>query len=1014
MGLEKETVRAAVAIEDVYQALTGEALRGNGTERHGRCPSPDHADEHPSCDVNVETQQYYCHVCKKGGDVFDFVSRHRGCGFADALAWLADRAGIVSAGPSTATVPSNAPSNSWVYTDLDGIPQYRVDRYDSSNGRKFFGQKRADGNSGFIGGKNAMSGVSRVLYRWPELKGRREVVLVEGEKCADALWQLGIPATTTPGGSGRWYTPPIAEGGYAQQFQRVGVTQIPVFPDADGPGRKHGDAAARACHAAGLKLKVVTLPGLPTGGDVVDFLAAGRTKADLLAAIEAAPTYTPPDSQPDAGGSSTVTADDTEPSIDELLEQCGCCALSAETMQAEIEVALTKLTAAVATASAGRRALVREAAIQALKQVGTVKSPAKVVDAFFSVLPARGGTQGTLSRKSLEHSNTSTEVVIPQGVTSLLGDSNIIRRVDEGFRQGGYAGDDLRPPRLVFVSMTSRLLERPMNIAIVAQSAAGKNRAVDAGAALMPPEALYVERAGSERALIYAGDDFKHRVVIFTEADSIPDEGPAASAIRGLASDNVLAYDVVESNPETKQFETRRIEKPGPTGLITTSTKSLRTQLGTRVLEVPIKDSPEQTRAVVLAQGATAAAGPTSAERDFSLLIGVQHWLEQVGERRIVVPFAPALAELVPVDAVRMRRDFQQLVSCIQTFAFILQLQRARTADGAVVASLEDYAHARDLLGLIFDSITTEGLTPAVRQTVEAVPEVGELSQAKLAKQLKLQNSTVSWRVRRAIKGGWLKNLETKPGHPARLVRGDPPPDAVTALPPIERVREVFESGELDTTHSLHRTYVEAFDCSNGFRETGGGSPNAPSPVQEEGTPEWQLEPELLDDHPHAPPPDTTPSPRSPAVLAMAKLTDALASPAVEVLVGLETKGFELTVVGGHLDVDPGARLSAEQVAKLTEYRDELVLLVLIFDDGTQQRVAVFEQQLANTPAPQIPAFLFQPDVPHVRGHCFSCGAKLAENRFGRCVRCSLAWRLAAGVDLSAELPAAVDEASVA
>ena len=809
--LDKERVRAANRLEDVILALTGHPVDGTEREYVTRCPF--HDDHRPSLRVNVETQQYFCDVCSEGGDVFTFVARYRECSFADALAWLARRSGI------TQDAPSTEPSGSWVYHTREGEPAFRVRRFDRANGAKSYPQERADGNGGFIGGRGAMRGVQRWLYRLPDLRDHPTVLLVEGEKCADALWTIGVPATTAPGGAGKWHTPPIAEGGYAQQFQRVGVTQIPVFPDADGPGRKHGDAAARACRAAGLEVKVVTLLGLPTGGDVVDFLAAGRTKADLLAAIEAAPTYTPPDSQPDAGGSSTVTADDTEPSIDELLEQCGCCAFSAETMQAEIEVALTKLTAAVATASAGRCALVREAAIQALKQVGTVKSPAKVVDAFFSVLPARGSAQGALSRKSLEHSNTSTEVVIPQGVTSLLEDSNIIRRIDEGFRQGGYAGDDLRPPRLVFVSMTSRLLERPINIAIVAQSAAGKNRAVDAGAALMPPEALYVERAGSERALIYAGDDFTHRVVIFAEADSIPDEGPAASAIRSLASDNVLAYDVVESNPETKQFETRRIEKPGPTGLITTSTKSLRTQLGTRVLEVPIKDSPDQTRAVVLAQGATAAAGPTSAEPDFSLLIGVQHWLEQVGERRIVVPFAPALAELVPVDAVRMRRDFQQLVSCIQTFAFIHQLQRDRTADGAVVASLEDYAHARDLLGLIFDSITTEGLTPAVRQTVEAVPEVGELSQAKLATQLKLRGSTVSWRVRRAIKGGWLKNLETKPGHPARLARGEPLPDAITALPPVERVREVFESGQLAQTPSIKRASGEAFECSSRFLE---------------------------------------------------------------------------------------------------------------------------------------------------------------------------------------------------
>ena len=485
--------------------------------------------------------------------------------------------------------------------------------------------------------------------------------------------------------------------------------------------------------------------------------------------------------------------------------------LSADGSPEAVEGVLQRLGAALVDATPGRRALAREAAIGCLKRSGAVSAAAKVVDAFLYVSP-------DLSRKSFEHSNTSPEVPIPEGVETLLSDSNIIRTVIEAFREGGYAGDDLRPPLLAYIAMTSRLLDRPVNLAFVAPSSAGKNRTVDAAAALMPPGALYVERAGSERALIYAGDDFTHRVVVFAEADSIPEEGPAASAIRSLASDNVLAYDVVEQNPDTKQFETRHIEKPGPTGLMTTSTKSLQTQLGTRVLEVPIKDSADQTRAVVLVQAST-AAGAEAEDQDVSLLIGVQLWLERVGERRIVVPFAPVLAQMVPVAAVRMRRDFQQLISCIKTFAFIHQCRRDRTSSGSVVADLEDYAHARDVLALIFDAITTEGLTPAIRQTVETVPEPGELSQATLARRLNLQTSTVSWRVRRAIKRGWLKNLETKPGHPARLVRGDPLPDEVTALPPFERVREVFESGQFGQTPSKERTSGEVFECSSHFRE---------------------------------------------------------------------------------------------------------------------------------------------------------------------------------------------------
>ena len=98
---------------------------------------------------------------------------------------------------------------------------------------------------------------------------------------------------------------------------------------------------------------------------------------------------------------------------------------------------------------------------------------------------------------------------------------------------------------------------------------------------------------------------YEHKVVVFWEADSIPDDGPAASAIRALAEDSEMAYDVVEKDARTGKFVTRHIRKRGPTGLVTTSTKSLAPQLGTRVLEDTLSDDPDQTRAVMLAHAHT-------------------------------------------------------------------------------------------------------------------------------------------------------------------------------------------------------------------------------------------------------------------------------------------------------------------------------------------------------------------------------------------------------------------------
>jgi hypothetical protein len=78
-----------------------------------------------------------------------------------------------------------------------------------------------------------------------------------------------------------------------------------------------------------------------------------------------------------------------------------------------------------------------------------------------------------------------------------------------------------------------------------------------------------------------------------------------------------------------------------------------------------------------------------------------------------------------------------------------------------------------------------------------------------------------------------------------------------------------------------------------------------------------------------------------------------------------------------------------------------------------QERREAFAAQLAHPPPPGVPAFLFRPDVPYVKGTCFSCGVALRSLVFARCWRCSLAYRLACGLSVPVDLIAAMDAARV-
>src|SRR3989442_1015105 len=162
---------------------------------------------------------------------------------------------------------------------------------------------------------------------------------------------------------------------------------------------------------------------------------------------------------------------------------------------------------------------------------------------------------------------------------TLLNDPDILTRVTEAIHAEGYVGDPT-PALLVYIALTSRFLERPINLALVAESSAGKNMTIDVALKLVPKDAYYLVGASSPRSIIYTDEDLSHRVVVFKEADSIPSDAPAAAAIRALAEDNELRYEVTIPTKRTGQFEPRKITKPGPTGLVTTSTDHTRDRYG--------------------------------------------------------------------------------------------------------------------------------------------------------------------------------------------------------------------------------------------------------------------------------------------------------------------------------------------------------------------------------------------------------------------------------------------------
>jgi hypothetical protein len=287
----------------------------------------------------------------------------------------------------------------------------------------------------------------------------------------------------------------------------------------------------------------------------------------------------------------------------------------------------------------------------------------------------------------------------------------------------------------------------------------------------------------SERALAYSDEDFRHRHLVIYEAAGMAGD-IASYLIRSLLSERRIRYELVEKTKDG--MKPRLIEKEGPTGLIVTTTAlKLHPENETRLLSLTVKDTPEQTKAILLALARDNEGAP---DVDFRRWHAFQRCLE-AGERRVLVPFAERLADLVPPMAVRLRRDFRLLLTLIKAHALIHREQRGRDDRGQIVATLRDYALIRELVADLFAEGVDATVKPETRQTVAAVHALStrlckdEVSLSEITTELQLDKSAASRRVKDAAEHGYLTNAETRSGKPARIRVGDPLPAHVEILP---------------------------------------------------------------------------------------------------------------------------------------------------------------------------------------------------------------------------------------
>ena len=266
---------------------------------------------------------------------------------------------------------------------------------------------------------------------------------------------------------------------------------------------------------------------------------------------------------------------------------------------------------------------------------------------------------------------------------------DILDRVSATLEGAGVVGER-RTVKLLYLALISRFFDRPISVVMKGPSSGGKSYLVDQVLKLFPDHCYYALTSMSDKALAYGDEPLSHRYLVIFEAAGMEGE-TATYMIRSLLSEGRIRYETVEKTPDG--LKPRLIEREGPTGLIITTTRArLHPENETRLLSLTVTDTQAQTRAVL---GALAAEDDDG-EIDLSQWHALQSWLDGA-DHGTTVPYAQKLAEMVPPIAVRLRRDFKQILNLIRAHALLFQAQRKRNDKGRIVATIADYAAIYDL-----------------------------------------------------------------------------------------------------------------------------------------------------------------------------------------------------------------------------------------------------------------------------------------------------------------------------
>lgn len=335
---------------------------------------------------------------------------------------------------------------------------------------------------------------------------------------------------------------------------------------------------------------------------------------------------------------------------------------------------------------------------------------------------------------------------IKSDALSMLRDPNLVPHISADIARLGVAGERVLS-MLVYLIGTSRLLGKPLSGIVQGPSSSGKSYVIDEVASLFPPEAVLRAHKMTPQALVHLPKGaLEHRFVVAGERSRKQDDDTAETtrALREMISDGKLTK--LMPVKQGGQIVTITIEQPGPIAFIESTTlQNIFNEDRNRCLVIATDETPEQTKRILENLGKSKAN--LSAE---GTLVGLRdkHFAAQrmLHRCKVVIPFAPQLAQAFPSNRTDARRSFGQLLSLIEAITLLYQYQRTAEPqpDSVLFATEFDYELARKLVGDLFGASADTGLTPAVVRFAKRLFDSFELNEEFDARDVAAKEPTIS------------------------------------------------------------------------------------------------------------------------------------------------------------------------------------------------------------------------------------------------------------------------------